>query len=77
MIKQVLLMLSLLTLGLASATADDAETYIAGTHYDLINPPIRVVEPGKIELAEFFWYGCGHCYTFEASHWAVEENHAG
>ena len=66
MVKQVLLMLSLLTLGLASATADDAETYIAGTHYDLINPPIRVVEPGKIELAEFFWYGCGHCYTFEA-----------
>ena len=65
MIKQVLLMLSLLTLGLASATADDAETFVAGTHYDVINPPIRVVEPGKIELAEFFWYGCGHCYTFE------------
>ena len=21
--------------------------------------------PGKIEVAEFFWYGCGHCYTFE------------
>lgn len=66
MIKQVLLMLSLFTLGLVSATADDAEPYIAGTHYDVINPPIRVVEPGKIELAEFFWYGCGHCYTFEA-----------
>ena len=21
--------------------------------------------PGKIEILEFFWYGCPHCYTFE------------
>src|SRR5690606_19152100 len=21
---------------------------------------------GKIEVTELFWYGCGHCYTFEA-----------
>jgi thiol:disulfide interchange protein DsbA len=21
--------------------------------------------PGKIEVVEFFWYGCPHCYTFE------------
>ncbi|HEY6131417.1 MAG TPA: thiol:disulfide interchange protein DsbA/DsbL, partial [Halioglobus sp.] len=33
--------------------------------YDLISPPVRTVEPGKIEVMEFFWYGCGHCYSFE------------
>lgn len=21
--------------------------------------------PGKIEVVEFFWYGCPHCYAFE------------
>jgi len=23
------------------------------------------VAPGKIEVVEFFWYGCPHCYAFE------------
>ena len=29
---------------------------------------------GKIEVAEFFWYGCGHCYEFEPyiNEWAKD-----
>jgi thiol:disulfide interchange protein DsbA len=29
----------------------------------------------KIEVAEFFWYGCGHCYTFEPTinRWAADK----
>jgi thiol:disulfide interchange protein DsbA len=66
MFKQVLLTLSLLAFGLPCVAADDAvKTYVAGTDYDLITPPVRAVDPGKIEVAEFFWYGCGHCYAFE------------
>jgi thiol:disulfide interchange protein DsbA len=66
MFKQVLLTLSLLVFGLPCVAADDAvKTYVAGTDYDLITPPVRAVDPGKIEVAEFFWYGCGHCYAFE------------
>ncbi len=66
MIKQLLLTLSLLVFGLSCAVAEDAaKTYVAGTDYDLITPPVRAVDPGKIEVAEFFWYGCGHCYSFE------------
>jgi thiol:disulfide interchange protein DsbA len=42
-----------------------AEEYEAGTHYDVISPQIRTAEPDKIEVVEFFWYGCGHCYNFE------------
>jgi thiol:disulfide interchange protein DsbA len=76
MIKKVLLALSLLAFGLTGVAAeDDAKTkaasadapkaYVAGTDYDVINPPVRSVDPATIEVAEFFWYGCGHCYSFE------------
>lgn len=37
----------------------------AGTDYDLVNPPQPTADPGKIEVLEFFWYGCPHCYHFE------------
>ena len=66
MFKQLALTLSLLVFGLPCIAADDAvKTYVAGTDYDLITPPVRALDPGKIEVAEFFWYGCGHCYSFE------------
>jgi protein dithiol oxidoreductase (disulfide-forming) len=66
MFKQLALTLSLLVFGLPCIAADDAvKKYVAGTDYDLITPPVRAVDPGKIEVAEFFWYGCGHCYSFE------------
>ena len=36
------------------------------------NPPYQVLQPaqaveggGKIEVTEFFWYGCPHCYHLE------------
>ena len=45
--------------------ADEAKVYKEGEHYDLITPAIRTADPGKIEVVEFFWYGCGHCYNFE------------
>ncbi len=44
---------------------DGDKQYAAETHYDVITPPIRTSDPAKIEVVEFFWYGCGHCYTFE------------
>jgi len=66
MFKQLLLTLSLLVFGLPCVAADDAaKSYVAGTDYDLITPPVRAVDPDKIEVAEFFWYGCSHCYSFE------------
>jgi len=42
------------------------ESWEEGTHYDLITPAIRTADPAKVEVVEFFWYGCGHCYTFES-----------
>ncbi|MEH6635968.1 MAG: thiol:disulfide interchange protein DsbA/DsbL [Halioglobus sp.] len=66
MIKRLLLPLSLLVFVPLLALAEDtAPDYIEGTHYDLITPAVRTANPDKIGVSEFFWYGCGHCYTFE------------
>jgi thiol:disulfide interchange protein DsbA len=33
--------------------------------YTVLTQPLPVENPGKVEIAEFFWYGCPHCYTLE------------
>lgn len=38
----------------------------AGVHYTPIVPALPTNVPaGKVEVAEFFWYGCSHCYALE------------
>ncbi len=35
-----------------------------GKEYRLVEPPQRTaVEAGQIEVLEFFWYACPHCYS--------------
>lgn len=36
-----------------------------GGAYIELNPPQPVESAGKIEVLEFFWYGCIHCYNLE------------
>jgi protein dithiol oxidoreductase (disulfide-forming) len=36
-----------------------------GIDYKEVNPPQATDSPGKIEVIEFMWYGCPHCYAFE------------
>ena len=33
--------------------------------FTLLNPPQPTDGGGKIEVIEFFWYGCPHCYAIE------------
>jgi thiol:disulfide interchange protein DsbA len=44
-----------------------AETfrYEEGTHYVELTIPIRVRDGARIEVTEYFSYGCPHCYQFE------------
>ncbi len=35
-----------------------------GVHYKTVGP-VATDSGDKIEILEFFWYGCPHCYTFE------------
>jgi len=51
-----------LQLAALSAVAED---WVAGEHYEVISPAVRGTQADKIEVTEFFWYGCGHCYNFE------------
>lgn len=46
------------------AYAEDAK-YKEGQHYTIIGGAPKPGKTGKIEVTEFFWYGCGHCYNFE------------
>ncbi|WP_305909885.1 thiol:disulfide interchange protein DsbA/DsbL [Methylomarinum sp. Ch1-1] len=33
--------------------------------YEKITPAQPTQNPDKVEVIEFFWYGCPHCYSFE------------
>jgi len=33
--------------------------------YTTLQDQLPVDNPGKVEVAEFFWYGCIHCYNLE------------
>ncbi|MDH4108369.1 MAG: thiol:disulfide interchange protein DsbA/DsbL [Gammaproteobacteria bacterium] len=59
----------------ATAAAQPAREwkYQEGTHYARMVPTQPTVGgPDKIEVAEFFWYGCNHCFDFEpyVNRWA-------
>jgi thiol:disulfide interchange protein DsbA len=38
---------------------------VAGTDYSVLQAAQPVNAAGKIEVTEFFWYGCPHCNEFE------------
>ena len=38
---------------------------VEGTNYVRLSQPVPVSANGKIEVIEFFWYGCPHCNAFE------------
>ncbi len=38
---------------------------VSGPGYEVISPAQPTQDPGKVEVIEFFWYGCPHCYRFE------------
>ena len=53
-----------------------AETNTPEAGYALITPAQPTLERDKIEVIEFFWYGCSHCYSFEPAlkKWLVAES---
>ena len=61
--KRIFLAALLLTTVLS---AHAAEPFQAGRHYTELPFPQPIETGDKIELREFFWYGCPHCYVLEA-----------
>ena len=40
-------------------------SYEEGKQYEVIPGTTKPTPGTKIEVTEFFWYGCGHCFAFE------------
>lgn len=60
------LALSVLTTTLLSVTGVSfAADYVEGKDYKRVPQIGKVDVANKIEVREFFWYGCGHCYHLE------------
>lgn len=63
-----------LILGLALPLFASAETettaptkvYEEGKHYTIIAGAKKPTNNQKVKITEVFWYGCGHCFNFEA-----------
>jgi thiol:disulfide interchange protein DsbA len=37
---------------------------VEGTNYQIVLRPQPTDDPSKIEVLDFFWYGCPHCFAF-------------
>lgn len=50
----------------AAEPVDNTYEFVEGQHYATIEHP-RDTRAGEdeVEVIEFFWYGCGHCYAVE------------
>jgi thiol:disulfide interchange protein DsbA len=47
-------------------TPGASQQFTLGTHYERLSPTQPTSSgPEQIEVAEIFWYGCPHCYTFD------------
>lgn len=61
----LLLTLSLAATASAAATSSPAP-FTEGKNYQRVVPAQPTsAGPGQVEVIEFFWYGCPHCFAFE------------
>lgn len=58
--RTLVVALSLTPLAWASSRA-----FAQNGAFNEVKPPVPVDAEGKIEVLEFFWYGCIHCYNLE------------
>ncbi|PHV12315.1 thiol:disulfide interchange protein DsbA/DsbL [Chitinimonas sp. BJB300] len=55
----------LIATGLALVAFNSYAEPRAGVDFDYMPKAMSTEAPGKIEVLEFFWYGCPHCYHLE------------
>lgn len=48
-----------------SASAWAQTPFTEGRDFVRLSTPVATSTPGKIDVIEFFWYGCPHCNSFE------------
>lgn len=52
-------------LGRAGSALAQGAALVEGRDFVRLNAPVAVAAGGKIDVIEFFSYGCPHCYSFE------------
>ena len=62
--KFVKVLLAAMAIGVSAAPAI-AQNLVEGKQFVRVQMPQPVEVAGKVEVLEFFWYGCPHCYDFE------------
>ncbi len=58
----------------ATALVGLSGTAMAAGGYELVNPPQNTSSSDTVEVLEFLWLGCPHCYAFEPTIAAWEED---
>ena len=59
-------LMSLLVLAMSFVISPlQAQTFMEGTDFVTISAEGHVGNDGKVEVLEFFWFGCPSCYRFE------------
>lgn len=56
---------ALLMVAMALVGQVHAADWKEGTHYKKLSTPVRTDSDSRVEVAEVFWYGCPHCYSFK------------
>lgn len=66
-----------LAVGAAAIAAPYASSLMAqgGRGYSIIDPPVNTSVSDKVEVVEYFWFGCPHCFAFEPAinNWKANE----
>ena len=52
---------------LSAKCSEAADKYKPGRHYEVLSKPVLTRDNTKVEVIEFFWFGCSHCFTLEGS----------
>lgn len=64
-VRLSLVLLTLFSAFVAAAPGGTPQLFKEGKVYERLSQPQPTSDPSKVEVIEFFWYGCPHCYHFE------------
>ena len=65
MIKRFLAGLMMAGLLVGGVSTASAAAFVEGKNYVRLDKPLPTRDKTRIEVIEFFWYGCIHCFHFE------------
>lgn len=65
--KNLLRVASFMVMACLAMFAWSEEPFKAGVDYKVLEQPGATDDPTKVEVREFFWFGCPHCFQLEST----------